>query len=132
MQEGGPMPKKIVENRATWPYTKDEVLDESLPHTLADFIEESKSERYAIHPEGIPAGLSVEETVRRFGAMEHILLKPLDPREHYFRGWFQVCGRRVVTADGEHLFTIFMERNETKTWYRLRIEPDARELLLKE
>ena len=122
------MPKKEVDDRTVFPPRSVWVLNEALPHTLAEFIEESM--RHGIFPERLPEGIGAEEAGERFGAMSQVMLRPLSPVGHYFYGFFPDGGKPVITDDGKLLFTIFTELMGGGIGHRLRIEPAARELLL--
>ncbi len=106
------------------PSGRYECLDETQPHTLADFIAESL--RYAIYPEGLPDGMTPQEAATRFSAMNDIDLKPLPVNAYYFCGWFPRDGHKVTTQAGVNLFSIIAV---TAGEFRLRIEPAAQELL---
>lgn len=100
---------------------------EHRPHTLAEFI--ALSNKYSIIPEGLPEGISAALAAHRFGEMSNIMLKPLPFQQHYFYGWFELCGRRIETENGDILFTLFGGDLIRARGYRLRIEPVALKLL---
>jgi len=92
---------------------------ESREHTLAEFVAESMN--FTIVPEGLPKNVSAEKAGRRFGEMKNVLLESLGVNEHYFCGWFNEGGRKIMTTDGKHLFTLFGPESVKKFFFRDKI-----------
>ena len=93
---------------------------------MTEFI--AKSMNYGIVPEGLPESVSAIVAARKFGEMNDVRLKSLEMNGHYFCGWFPEGGRKILTIDGKHLFTL-IGPTTIPFLYRLKIEPDGLELM---
>ena len=112
------------------PNGKPPLLDESRPHTLADFVTAGASIDAEIDIKGLPPEVTPEEAVEIFGRMQHFRLKPLPKNEHYFRGGFYPAGRKVESVAGDVLFTItVVPTGPGKNGYQLTVHPAALGLL---
>jgi hypothetical protein len=102
------------------------IMNEERAHTLAEFVDASM--KHAIVPTNLPDGVSPDEAAAKLRRPD-VILKGLGVNGHYFSGWFDPCGRRVRTAEGEVLFTLVPKLNGNGIVYRLTLSDVALRML---
>lgn len=100
-------------------------FDESLEHTLGDFIRLSMT--MTVFPKGIPRGMSPEDAVKKLERKD-VKLPGLGINNQYFCGWFEK-DRLVRSTDGREFFRFKPIKCGVGIAFELTLLPAAIKLL---